>query len=424
MKEIVDAMIYVLVIFIVCLLCFNICYAKLNNKTFVFTVKNLLLTLMTSIIMIINISISPIVVKIIVNLLVISAEFKIIFKDNLKKAVINYIFIFALMSIIEILLTKFLFFIGVITSNTSANTLTYINLALTAALGIIEYVLLSIKIIRYLFQKLINFFIENKPIANLIYIIFVLIVILSIFYIEDFTQPNSFRLLISLFIIFLLLIIFIIKLKLQEEMLKVTNKKLMDYNSNYGKFLDEYKIYKHNINHKLSNIKSVGSKKVNALIDDILNEETPFNIRNNEIYNVPNGIKGIVAEKLYNKNYNIVINNKIKNDPFIKLSPRAFNSLSECIGISLDNAIEASEKTKIPCIIIYLYEDRENLYIKVGNSFCNNIDLDEIGNKYYSTKNRGSGLGLFSIARNKLVKEQISIINNIYYIELQIKKAR
>ena len=207
-------------------------------------------------------------------------------------------------------------------------------------------------------------------------------------------------------------------------MLKVTNKKLMDYNSNYGKFLDDYKIYKHNINHKLSNIKSIGNKKVNALINDILDEETTFSIRNNEIYNVPNGIKGIVAEKLYNKNYNIVINNKIKNDPFSKLSPRAFNSLSECIGISLDNAIEACEKTKIPCIIIYLYEDRENLYIKVGNSFCNNIDLDEIGNKYYSTKNRGSGLGLFSIARNKLVKEQISIINNIYYIKLQIKKAR
>ena len=139
---------------------------------------------------------------------------------------------------------------------------------------------------------------------------------------------------------------------------------------------------------------------------------------------VPNGIKGIVAEKLYNKDYDIMIHNKIKTDYFSKLSPQAFNSISECLGIALDNAIEACEETENPVITMDIYENKDNVCIKIGNTFKNCIDIDRIGNKYYSTKNRGSGLGLFSIKKNKLVKEKITIINDIYYIDLQIKKAR
>ena len=118
------------------------------------------------------------------------------------------------------------------------------------------------------------------------------------------------------------------------------------------------------------------------------------------------------------------MDNKIKNDPFSKLSPKVFNSISECIGIALDNAIEASEVTDNPIILMDLFEDEENIFIKIGNNFCNSIDIDELGSIYYSTKNRGSGLGLFSIMRNHLVKEKIDIINDFYYIKLQIKKAR
>ena len=84
MKEIVDAMIYVLVIFIVFLLCFNICYAKLNNKTFVFTVKNLLLTLFLTIIMLLSTSINSISLKAMINLIATSLEFKLIYNDNIK----------------------------------------------------------------------------------------------------------------------------------------------------------------------------------------------------------------------------------------------------------------------------------------------------------------------------------------------------
>ena len=110
--------------------------------------------------------------------------------------------------------------------------------------------------------------------------------------------------------------------------LKKSNKKLIEYNDKYGKFLDEYKIYKHNIKNKLTGMKAFGNKKINALIDDLLEEETTFSIKNNNLYNVPKGIKGIVAEKLYNTKINVIIDNKLKKDPFIKMSPQEFNKMN------------------------------------------------------------------------------------------------
>ena len=229
---------------------------------------------------------------------------------------------------------------------------------------------------------------------------------------------------ISLILIIVLIILFVIIINLQHQLkvLKHSNKKLVEFNDIYGSFLDEYKVYKHNIKNKLLAIKTFGDEKVINLINDLLEEDTSLVIKNNNVYDLPSGIKGLVAEKLYNKDYEVIIDNKIKKDPFIKLPTKTINSIFECLGIALDNAIEASKDTKDPLITIDLYENKKSFFIKIGNNFDNNIDLDKLGEKYYSTKKQGRGLGLFSIIKNKEIAEKIEIINNIYYITLEIQK--
>ena len=403
---------------------YNLCYAKLTNQKLKITQKNIFYMIITAILIMLNVSYNLIGIKIMVNFIIYYIEMKLLFKNNTKEIIVNYIFIYLILNLVELMVTNIFLFFELLNNSQSANSLTFANMTLTILVQVIGYLLIANKRINILLKKLITFFIENKTQTNIVYLIFITTAVINVINIKNFANNESIQLLFMLLIIFITLFVTIIRLKYNEEVLKVSNKKLIDYNDKYGKFLDEYKIYKHNINHKLSAMKSFGNKKINALIDDLLEEETSFSIRNNEIYNVPNGIKGIVAEKLYNKNYNVIINNDIKNDPFDKLSAKAFHSLSESLGIVLDNAIEASEETKSPIIVMDLYEDKEFTYIKVGNNFCNEIDFDKLGEKYYSTKNRGSGLGLFSIMRNSLVKEKISIINDFYYIELQIKKAR
>lgn len=423
MKEIIDVACYLLSAFI-CTLFYNLCYATINNYKMKVNLKNVFIFLITAILILLNNIFLSIGVKAFFNLICLSLELKIVFRDNIKKIVINYILIYFCISLIEIIMTKILLVFDIITNNSSANTVTYINLVLTVIITISVYLIVNIKKVRNFFKKIISFFGEKEIITNIIYLIFFTIAVLSILYIENFSNTKSFQMILILFIIFSILFILIVHSKCNEDILKKSNEKLINYNDKYGKFLDEYKIYKHNIKHKLSAIKSYGNKKVNALIDDLLEEETDFSIKNNNLYNVPDGIKGIVAEKLYNSNFNVLVDNKIKKDPFKDLSPKAFNSISESIGIALDNAIEASSETENPIIMIELKESKDELFIKIGNNFCNSIDIEKLGIKYYSTKNRGSGLGLFSIVRNKLVKEKINIINDFYYIELQIKKAR
>ena len=350
------------------------------------------------------------------NIVIFSTELKLLFQDSLKKILINYVFLYLLILLIEISLTNIAYYFKFFINSDSANSLSYSTVLLTFSISIVQYIIILIPISR-------NFFKSNTIKATII-LIFLTIDMIATFNIENFGNKNSIQSIIILLIIYIYLFTDIIRLRYHEETLKNSNHKLIEYNSKYAKFLDEYKIYKHNINHKLSGMKAFGNKKINSLIDELLNKETTFSVRNNNIYKVPNGIKGIVAEKLYNKNYDIMIHNKIKKDYFSKLSPQAFNSISECLGIALDNAIEACEETENPVITIDIYENKENVCIKIGNTFKNCIEIDEIGSKYYSTKNRGSGLGLFSIKKNKLIKEKITIINDIYYIELQIKKAR
>jgi len=88
------------------------------------------------------------------------------------------------MVLIEIILTKFLFFAGIITNSTSANTLSHLNLGLTIVLSVIVYTLISVKFFREFLQRMINFFLDNKPITNVIYLIFITIAILTLFYIN------------------------------------------------------------------------------------------------------------------------------------------------------------------------------------------------------------------------------------------------
>ncbi len=407
---------------ILCTICLDLCYAKINDKRLTFSIKNIVIIILTSLCTIINNSILGFSAKVIIALLIVSIHFKFIFNDSFKKALINYIVMFFILVLLEITVTNILSMTKILNNNNSANSFKSINLLLSIIIQLTGYLLLFIKQIKNKIKALVNFILNNINLLNIAFIILIAIAVLGILNVELFATQGAVKFITLLLFVFLLMFIAILQLKLNEYSLKINNQKLIDYNDKYGKFLDEYRIYKHNINNKLLAMKSFGNKKVNSLIDDLLNEENQFSIKNNNLYVIPNGIKGIVAEKLYNKEYEVYINNKIKNDPFISLKANVFNNFSECLGIALDNAIEASEETSKPILILELYENETTAFIKIGNNYCNNIDIDEIGNKNYSTKSQGNGLGLFSIKRNTLIKEKIEIINNMYYIELQIKK--
>ena len=401
---------------------YNLCYTKINNHKIKINFKSIIVMIIVSVLILLNNSYENLWLKLILTTIIFCINFRILYNDNWKKILITYIFIYITIILIEIFLTNILLKLGILNDNLGVMLYTFSKFFLSGAVSIIEYLFFSINIIRKYTKKLINFFVNNINASNIAYLLFITCFVLGLLNFESFAESGSIKLIIFLLAVFIFLFVIVIRSTTKEEILKHSNQKLIEYNEKYGQFLDEYRLYKHNIKHKLAGMKSFGNKKINALIDDLLEEETTFSIKNNNLYSVPKGIKGIVAEKLYNVDISVIVDNKLEGDPFSKLQVKEFNSVSEAIGICLDNALEASIETDNPIITFDLYEDNEYIYIKTGNNFCNRIDIDELGDKYYSTKNRGSGLGLFSIMQNKLIKEKISIINDIYYIELKIKK--
>lgn len=421
MNAIIEIVFYVFVS-IFSTLFYNLCYTKLNNYKFKLSLKNIINIVITSILILINNCYNNLWLKLVLTSAIFCISFKIMYKDNWKKTIINYIVIYIILILIEIILTNVLLKLNILNDNLGVIQYALSKFILSIVVSILEYLFFSIKIVKKNIRNLINFFANNINASNIAYLLFLTCAILGILNINNFASTNSAQLLILLGIIFTILFAIIIQSRAHEEILKNSNQKLIDYNEKYGKFLDEYKIYKHNIKHKLAGMKAFGNKKINALIDDLLEEETTFTIKNNNIYNVPKEIKGIVAERLYNAKIDVIVDNKLKGNPFKNMNAKEFNNVSESIGICLDNAVEASLETTNPIVTLDLYEDKEYVYIKTGNNFSNTIDIDELGDKYYSTKNRGSGLGLFSLKQNKFIQEKISIINDFYYIELKIKK--
>lgn len=219
-----------------------------------------------------------------------------------------------------------------------------------------------------------------------------------------------------------ILIFISIKLYLKNQQLKKQIQKFTEIFNIYNEYIEKNNIYRHNIKNKIIALKNFSNNNGLKLINEILKEDNNILINNSDLYKLPNGIKGLITEKLYDKNYEIVIDNKIKGDPFKNFSSKNFNNVIDCLGISLDNAIESCQNMAKPFIIIDLYENKDCLFIKIGNNFNNSIDLDKLGDKFYTTKNKGHGLGLYFIKQSEYIKEKIEIINNVYYITLEMQK--
>ena len=130
--------------------------------------------------------------------------------------------------------------------------------------------------------------------------------------------------------------------------------------------------------------------------------------------------------KAINKNidFNINIDTSINDISF------NFAELSRILGILLDNAIEASEKTKAKILNISFEDDKENnaKLIKISNSVKDdNIDVNKIFEKGVSSKRIKSGLGLWEVKRlvdsKKNSEIYTTVNNNMFSQELIIQNT-
>ncbi len=278
------------------------------------------------------------------------------------------------------------------------------------------------KFTTFLYKKIGN--LKNIDIVFTIFSMFTLSMSVVIFF--NLTHLTIGFLIFIIVCQMIICFILLIKYKLDAKENNLFLKTLKENNDFYIKMNDENRIFRHNLNAKLYSIKSVSNNKSKLLLNDLLLENNKNISVTGNIKDIPYGLNGIIYEKIYPylDKLEIKLDNHIANDIFGFLKPRRYNVLVEKLMVSLDNAIEASLKSKEKLLIINLEESDDSLIVQIKNTFANEINMSDLGNKGYSTKGYRRGLGLFSIIRDNEANISIKIINNLFISEIVTKKKK
>ncbi len=201
---------------------------------------------------------------------------------------------------------------------------------------------------------------------------------------------------------------------------ELTQSKL--YNKTLIELVENLRVLKHDYNNILQSINGyIVTKQYDQLekhMKNLTNEASNISVIesiNPEIINQP-AIYGIVGAKYFTANSK---NIKFKLDVLTDISKIDFDftDLSRVLGILLDNAIEASEKSDDPKISLsftYNKAKQANI-IEIKNSINPNskIDVSKIFNKGVSSKKVKSGLGLWEVKKIISSKSNSQIYANI-----------
>lgn len=194
------------------------------------------------------------------------------------------------------------------------------------------------------------------------------------------------------------------------------------YITEQEEIIDDLRLLKHDYNNILQSINGyIVTKQYDQLAEHInhlscdCKRKCNSKIINPNIINQP-AIYGIIGSK-YCKAINKNIDFKLNVSTCINEISFDFTELSKILGILLDNAIEACEKSENPHIYINFYFNKlkhaDMIEIKNTISKNNTIDLNAIFKKGVSSKKIKSGLGLWEVKKIIESKRNSQIYTNI-----------
>lgn len=288
------------------------------------------------------------------------------------------------------------------------------------------YLICCIKLLNKLYNM--TYIILNKigiKTQYFYYFILSVMILITIYSVNVIGKLQLFYNIIYIFIFIIFLIYLFLSLH-RYYYLKMFNEILQEKDDNYQKIIDEYRMFKHNIKNELMIISSLGNNKVKGVINEYLNEFNTDMVDDIDHSNIPNGLKGLLYQKLIkaNKtNCKVYVDNFISVDPINKLALKTYTRFFHSIGIILDNALEEID-IKDPNSYIYLYLNESNKYyeFKCANTFSKNIDVDNLFVKGKSSKVNHMGMGTYYILNKSNLDFSVTIKNNLFIANLIVKK--
>lgn len=358
--------------------------------------------------------------------------YKYLFNISYQKSLIICGFIFAFLSILDLIIVGIMmifFSLDEIRGNWYLNIISNI---ITSVISIgIFYIPVIKNKISYFIEKIEN----KKNIRTILFFILIMVAISAIFYTIslDCKLNSIFTTNFLIIIIVFLLVIILIREKDDYEKLSDEYDNLINYVKIFEDWIEKEQLNRHEYKNQLAAIRCMTKeRKVKEKIDSIILDN--INITNDTVKQlkpIPNGgLKGLLYYKISiaeNKKIKIELDISIKNKKVVeKLTEEKLKTLCRLVGIYLDNAIEAAKETRKKIISIEIYETENEINMVFTNTFNNKKDISRRNEKGFSTKGKGHGKGLYFakkiIERNIWLIQEQSIINKYYIQRLIIKK--
>lgn len=387
-------------------------YEIISNKKIKISFVNIFCFLVSSFLVLLLNHSSYYLLRVIFSLLVLIVTYKIIFREEMFSLVFKTLIIYLVLLCCDFCAsTIFLFF--PVNSVDDLGKLSILRILCTVLDSLLLMLIFLTSKIRNFINKLLKTIISNK---NNILIISIVAFIFIVYLFMAFLNATSFEMeifsiLILLMLFFMFLCIVMVFQYFKNKQSEEEQKVLLELMNEYEKILDSDRIKRHEMLNNLIIIKSFknkSSKEFESTLDEIIEiyKEGKSEVYSS-LYTLPSGLKGIIYYKMSKiKEANVKLNlfcSKDMDDKLEKLNSKLYFKSCKIIGILLDNAIEAAESTKDKHLLIDIYYDNTELVIYIENSFTNDIDINDIYLKGFSSKGKNRGYGLYIV--NNLVKE-------------------
>ena len=355
---------------------------------------------------------------------------KKVFHQSIKNTFIAIIFSYLGILVSEYISESILINIFDITLYQILNIPVYYLLIIWTSFTIFYLSICIIKIIKNKDKKFLDVFhisLKTSVIINLILGIFTLTLetyLLSV-YIDLVPFKLTLVIMVTLVLYFSISMYSIFRTNtLEKTRADLENEKM--YNKTLSVLHDNIRGFKHDFNNIVQSIGGyVALKDMDGLekyYQNLLNDckiTNNLNLLNPETINNPS-IYSLLTNKYYTASEK---NIKMTFSIFTDLSKINFNmyEFSRILGILLDNAIEAAEKT---IEIEFTSDSKKQLFIIRNSCKDSNISMSKIFEKGYSTKNGNSGIGLWKVhkilSKNTNLDLFTSVKDNIFSQQLEV----
>ncbi|MCI7559467.1 MAG: GHKL domain-containing protein [Clostridium sp.] len=401
-------------------------YSFISKEKFKYNFKNIVCVIITSTLFLINNSHNSTIIKVPIIILNLLIFFKIVFNGRLRNIVIYTFTLYLALVFFDFMFSFIFHWLNAITApDLSRNYL--IMGGFTLLITFLTSLFCKLKFVRKFSDLIINLSKNNYVNVLVISLIILFIVILSTkLSLEYDYEKFLFNLLLLSVFLFFIVFAFVKNYLAQKE--KQEKETLLEFISKYEKIIDENRINKHEMLNNLIILRSFKDKNTeeyNKVLDDLIvtyDNNSDACIKN--ISKLTTGLKGILYYKINdmrNKNINLNVNiSKRVSSPLEKLPLDEYVILSRIIGIVMDNALEASIKSKEKFVMIEVFEQNDNVIIIIENSYNNKVNVNDLKKKNFSTKGKSRGLGLY--IANMLLKKSKHIEMTQHAEELFITK--